>query len=57
MNLEGKEFETEADGLYARALQHENDHLNGTLLTDFVPRLRRDMIRKKLQKRLKKKSP
>ncbi len=28
-DLEGKTFEAEGEGLYARAMQHENDHLNG----------------------------
>ena len=32
--LDGKEFTEEADGLYARALQHENDHLEGRLIVD-----------------------
>ncbi len=55
INLDGEEFEVDAEGIYARALQHENDHLHGILLTDFVGRLRKNMIRKKLQKKPKKK--
>ncbi|MDO4961993.1 MAG: peptide deformylase [Eubacteriales bacterium] len=31
-----EEFELEADGLFARAIQHENDHLYGTLYIDKV---------------------
>ena len=49
-NMDGEEFEVEADGIYARALQHEFDHLNGTLMTDFVGKLKQDMVRKKLKK-------
>jgi peptide deformylase len=36
-DLEGEEFETEAEGLYARVLQHEIDHLNGIL---FITKMR-----------------
>ena len=50
-DMDGEEFEVEAEGLYARALQHEFDHLNGTLMTDFVGKLKRDMVRKKLKKK------
>ncbi|MBM7555507.1 peptide deformylase [Halanaerobacter jeridensis] len=34
LDREGKEFELEAEGLLARAIQHELDHLNGVLFTD-----------------------
>ncbi|MGE4467374.1 peptide deformylase [Sphaerochaeta sp.] len=33
-DVEGKVFQVKADGLLARALQHENDHLNGVLFID-----------------------
>jgi peptide deformylase len=33
-DLEGKAFVIKAEGLLARAIQHENDHLNGTLFID-----------------------
>lgn len=33
-NLEGEEFSEELDGLFARIVQHENDHLDGILFTD-----------------------
>lgn len=32
----GKEIEFEADGLFARAIQHEVDHLNGILIIDYL---------------------
>ncbi|WP_160675736.1 peptide deformylase [Clostridium sp. C8-1-8] len=35
LNLEGKEFVLEAEGLLARAICHENDHLNGVLFVDY----------------------
>jgi peptide deformylase len=50
MGLDGQMFECEGEGLLARCLLHENDHLTGKLLVDFVGPLKRQMIRKKLQK-------
>jgi peptide deformylase len=50
MGLDGKMFELEGEGLLARCLLHENDHLTGKLLVDFVGPLKRQMIRKKLQR-------
>lgn len=38
LNLEGEVVEIEAKGLFARALQHEIDHLNGVLFTSYVPK-------------------
>ncbi len=51
MGMDGKPFEVEAEGLYARCLLHENDHLTGKLLVDFVGPLKRQMIKRKLGKR------
>lgn len=39
-----------AAGLYARALQHEIDHLNGVLITDHISRKKLKSIRKQLRK-------
>ncbi len=50
IDLEGKPFEIEGEGLLARCLLHENDHLTGKLLVDFVGPLKRQMIKKKLQR-------
>ena len=50
MGLDGQIFEIEGEGLLARCLLHENDHLTGKLLVDFVGPLKRQMIKKKLQK-------
>jgi peptide deformylase len=49
-DLEGVERELEADGLLARCLQHEIDHLDGVLFVDRLSTLKRDMILRKLQK-------
>jgi peptide deformylase len=50
MGMDGELFELEGEGLLARCLLHENDHLTGKLLVDFVGPLKRQMIKKKLQK-------
>ena len=36
----GKEIKISAEGLYARVLQHENDHLNSILLIDHIKELK-----------------
>lgn len=48
--LDGQVFELEGEGLLARCILHENDHLTGKLLVDFVGPLKRQMIKKKLQR-------
>lgn len=35
LNEKGEEFKLKARGLLARVIQHENDHLDGTLITDY----------------------
>jgi peptide deformylase len=52
-DVDGKTFEIEADGLLAHCLQHEIDHLNGKLFIDYLSPLKRQMIRKKVDKRQK----
>jgi len=49
-NAKGEWFELTADGLLARAFQHETDHLNGTLYINHVSPLKRDLIRRKIRK-------
>ena len=46
----GKVFEVELEGLLAICLQHEMDHLEGKLFVDYLSALRRDRIRRKLEK-------
>jgi peptide deformylase len=48
--LDGEVFEAEGEGLFARALQHETDHLNGRLLIDQVGPVKREIIKRKLRK-------
>ncbi|VVC74823.1 Peptide deformylase [Aquicella siphonis] len=50
MDLDGKTFEIEAEGLMAVCIQHEIDHLNGILFIDHLSRLKQDRIRKKIVK-------
>ncbi|GAA0549928.1 peptide deformylase [Rhizomicrobium palustre] len=50
LDLDGKKQVLEADGLLADCLQHEIDHLNGTLFIDHLSRLKRSMAIKKLTK-------
>jgi peptide deformylase len=48
--LDGHEFVAEGEGLYARAMQHENDHLINKLLIDYVGPLKRQMIKRKMER-------
>ena len=50
LNLEGKSFSIQADGLLSVAVQHEMDHLNGKIFVDFLSNLKRQIIRQKLIK-------
>ncbi len=50
-NLDGEEKELSVDGLVAKAIQHENDHLDGVLFVDRLPMLKKDMMKKKLDKK------
>lgn len=46
----GDKFELNADGLLAICIQHELDHLKGKLFVDYLSPLKRQRIRKKLEK-------
>jgi peptide deformylase len=49
-DLDGNTQVIEAEGLKSVALQHEIDHLDGKLFVDYLSRLRRGVIKKKMQK-------
>ncbi len=50
-NQKGEQYTIEnAEGLLARALQHEIDHLNGILFIDHVSPLQRSLLNSKLKK-------
>ncbi|HCK82673.1 MAG TPA: peptide deformylase [Candidatus Competibacter sp.] len=50
LDRDGDPFELEARGLLAVCVQHEIDHLDGKLFVDYLSVLKRDRIRKKLEK-------
>lgn len=53
LGLDGQPFEIETDGLLAVCIQHEMDHLNGKLFVDYLSSLKRERIKKKLEKQHK----
>ena len=53
IDLTGKEKELKAEGLLSTCIQHEVDHLNGILFIDYLSKLKKDMIIKKLVKHKK----
>lgn len=50
LDREGKTFELSARDLLAVCIQHELDHLNGKLFVDYISPLKRQRIKKKLEK-------
>ncbi len=50
LGRDGKPFELDADGLLAVCIQHEIDHLDGKLFVDYLSELKRQRIRKRLEK-------
>jgi peptide deformylase len=50
LDRNGDAFSRELDGLLAICLQHEIDHLEGKLFVDYISPLKRQRIRKKLEK-------
>lgn len=51
LDRDGQPFELIAEGLLAVCIQHECDHLNGKLFVDYLSTLKRDRIKKKLEKK------
>jgi peptide deformylase len=52
-NVDGSFFEESLEGLHAVCIQHEMDHLIGRLFVDYLSPLKRNMVRKKLEKQRK----
>lgn len=50
IDREGNPFEMDADGLLAVCIQHEIDHLDGKLFVDYLSILKRNRIRKRMEK-------
>lgn len=53
LNRDGEEYEFEAEGLLGKCVQHELDHLEGKLFVDYLSPLKRQRIKKKLDKEAK----
>lgn len=52
IDTKGNEKTMDAEGLLARALQHEIDHLEGTLFIDRLGQLKREFVKKRIKKRI-----
>ena len=52
-DTDGNTFEEQAEGLHAVCIQHEMDHLIGRLFVDYLSPLKRNMVKKKLEKQRK----
>lgn len=56
LDQNGKKFELDADDLLATCIQHEIDHLDGKLFVDYISNLKRQRIKKRLEKQAKQKT-
>ena len=54
LDRDGNPLSISADGLLALALQHEIDHLKGTLFIDHISALKRELYKRRVKKKLKK---
>lgn len=50
LDRDGKTFESDLEGLLAVCLQHEIDHLDGKLFVDYLSEMKRQRVRKKIEK-------
>ncbi len=50
LDRHGQPFEITAEGLLGRAIQHEIDHLDGTLFIDHLSRLKRSLVERRMKK-------
>jgi len=57
IDRDGEAFELETDGLLAVCIQHEIDHLDGKLFVDYISSLKRQRIRRKLEKEQRQQRP
>ncbi len=53
LDYDGKQNELKAEGLLATCIQHEIDHINGILFIDYLSKLKKDLIIKKVKKQKK----
>jgi peptide deformylase len=52
-DLDGSPFTLDVMDLEARCVSHETDHLDGELFIDYLSPLKRDLIKRKIRKRIK----
>jgi peptide deformylase len=57
LGRDGEPFEMDAEGLLAVCIQHEMDHLDGKLFVDYLSELKRQLIRRRLTKERRQRSP
>ena len=57
LGLDGEPFEVELDGLLAVCVQHEMDHLEGKLFVDYLSDMKRQRIRKRIEKERRQREP
>ena len=57
LDREGRPFELDTDGLLAVCIQHEIDHLDGKLFVDYISSLKRQRIRRRLEKEQRDQTP
>ena len=55
LNYDGKKSTLKADGILSTCVQHEIDHLNGVLFIDYLSKLKRNIMIKKVTKSSKSK--
>jgi peptide deformylase len=53
LDLEDRPFSLEAEGLLARAILHECEHLDGRVFLQNVSALKRELVKKQIRKRMK----
>ena len=56
LGRDGQPFEMDADGLLSVCIQHEMDHLDGKLFVDYLSELKRQLIRRRLEKERRQRS-
>lgn len=53
LDIHGREFAIEKSGLAARCILHEFDHINGRVFIEYLSPLKRDLINRKINKKIK----
>jgi peptide deformylase len=57
LGRDGEPFEMDAEGLLGVCIQHEMDHLEGKLFVDYLSELKRQLIRRRLEKERRQRPP